>query len=478
MEELKKFIKDQLSVWPLASANFRAMSSAAYREFKVGGIRTRAQFNPQRIASTTADISPDVIESRPCFLCVNHRPAEQFHIKFEGRKGRSYNVQLNPYPLFPEHLVIARDTHVPQSIWHHFVDMMDFARKYPKFLVFYNGPLSGASAPDHLHFQACHKGALPLQEAVDRFLAGNPECLTKQQDAKLYHFRHFTRGVYAIRATTPKSLAKLFYRLVDCAPMQAEDPEPKLNLFVYVAEGEFRCIVTLRSALRSHHYDSVAEDHLTMTFGAADMAGMFVCPKEEDFVKLTPALLESILSEVSISEEDEKMVDWRLTRTQPLLEVPILQGNIITFEMISDGAGPQQVEYRDGRIAYNGMLYDELLFDNRTRAMVFEVPSFILHMDSADGTPASRTYAGGIKFIVKDGKIEAVNRISLENYILSLANEKAPFMPSQEAFEEYVTELRTRVMNNSSDLPEYFGLSFDIDARTKKAVDITWGKTK
>lgn len=471
MDDVRKFIKDQLSVWPMASANFRAMSNAEFREFTVGGIRTRAQFNPERIASTTADISKEAIESRPCFLCVNNRPKEQFHIKFEGRKGRSYNVQVNPFPLFPEHLVIARDIHTPQSIWHYFVDMMDFARKYPQYLVFYNGPLSGASAPDHHHYQSCPMGSLPLQVAVDEYLSGQPQCLTRQQDAKLYHFPKYARGVYAITARTPKSLAKLFYRLVDCAPLQEEDPEPKLNLFVYCAEGEFRCIVTLRQALRSHHYTSEGDDQLTMTFGAADMAGMFVCPKEEDFRKLNSGLLEAILDEVCISPEEEAMVNWRLTRTQPLLEVPVFSGDAITFEMISDGAGPQQVEYVNGRISYNGMLYDELLFDNRTRAMVFEEPSFLLHADK------TYTYAGGIKFVVKDGHILAINRISLENYLLSLSDARVREIADPEASKAYVTDLRTRVLAGDFALPEYFGLTFEISPLTKKVVDTTWGKT-
>ena len=310
-DELTKFIQDQLSVWPLASGNFRALKVAEVKDLTVGGIPAKAQHNPCRIASTTAEVDAATIAARPCFLCVPNRPKEQFHIKFDGRKGRRYNVQVNPFPIFPSHLVIARDVHVPQSVWHNFVDMMDFARKYPDYLVFYNGPDSGASAPDHMHYQAIPTGLLPLQQAIDAWLDEGQEPLATGQDAKLYHFPHFCRGVYALRSDTPKSLAKLFYQLVDCCPIIGSEPEPRLNLFTYCYQKEYRCFVVLRGAVRSHHYYSDGPDHLTMTPGAADMAGMFVCPMKADYDKLTGELLDEILDEVCISPEDERNYQQR-----------------------------------------------------------------------------------------------------------------------------------------------------------------------
>ena len=147
MNEITKFIHDQLSVWPLAAANFRALKSMKVCKVNVGGLDARIQFNPARIVSSTADISEDVISARPCFLCEANRPPEQFHLNFEGRKGRRYNIQVNPFPIFNRHLVIARKEHVPQAIWHHLPDMLDFALKYQDYTVYYNGPRSGASAP-------------------------------------------------------------------------------------------------------------------------------------------------------------------------------------------------------------------------------------------------------------------------------------------------------------------------------------------
>lgn len=469
---INKFLQDQLSVWPLASSNFRALKQAEIKTLKVYDLECKAQHNPCRIASSTAEVDPVSLSARPCFLCVAHRPAAQFHIKFEGRKDRHYNIQVNPYPIFPNHFVIARDIHSPQSIWHNFVDMMDFARKYPDYLVFYNGPHSGASAPDHMHFQAIPNGLLPLQNAVDSFFENAGEPLTAGQDAKLYHFEGYCRGVYALRSDTPKSLAKLFYRLVDCAPLLEGEPEPRLNLYIYCHGEEYRCFVILRGSVRSHHYYSTGEDHLTMTPGAADMAGYFVCPKLSDFQKLNSVLLEQMLDEVSISAEDEEMVAWRLTRTQPRYNVPILTGDEISFEMISDGAGPQMVRYKDGRIEYGGVLYDELFFDSVTRSKVFGEPSFKIECAGE-----SLLFAGSLIFDIHDGTIRAINRIGIENYMLSVLSQKFPTATDVEMLKNEANALRTDIENGSVSPEKYKGLSVEISPYVRQAIDLSWGQT-
>lgn len=471
MNEINKFLQDQLSVWPLASGNFRSLKTAQIKDLTVNSLACKVQHNPCRIASTTAEVDAQSLASRPCFLCVPNRPQQQFHIKFEGRKDRHYNIQVNPYPIFPNHFVIARDIHSPQSIWHNFVDMMDFARKYQEYLVFYNGPFSGASAPDHMHFQAIPKGLLPLQLAIDEYLDTEPQPLTTGQDARLYHFPGYCRGVYAFRSDTPKSLAKLFYRLVDCAPLVEGEPEPRLNLYIYCYKDEYRCFVILRGKVRSHHYYSEGADHLTMTPGAADMAGFFVCPKAEDFQKLTPGLLEEMLDEVAISEEEERMVAWRLTRVQPRYNVAILEADEITFEMTSDGAGPQKVRYEDGRINYGGVLYDQLYFDSVTRSKVFGETSFSLYVDGKQ-----MPFAGSLIFDAVDGTIRAINRIGIENYMLSVLSERYPEENDVEFLKAEAIRVRSAIMRDPSSLEAYKGLSVRISTFVRQAIDTTWGQ--
>lgn len=500
MQELDKFINDQLSVWPLAAANFRALKSARTRQLEVDGLLCTVQCNPRRILSSTADTTPQAIAARKCFLCADNRPAEQFHLKFEGRKGRMYNIQVNPYPIFPGHLVIVREEHIPQAIWHHFPDMLDFAMKYRDYTVFYNGPGSGASAPDHLHFQAVPRLSMPLERAVDAYLDKPGEVLASVKDATLYRYAGFAEGVFALKATTSKSMAKLFYRLLDCTDRVEGDIEPKFNLFAYCRDGEYRAFVALRAAKRSHHYYSDGPDHLTISPGAADMAGFFVAPFEEDFEKVTSADLEEMLSEVSISREEREMIEWRLTRTQPKVSVGILSAKEIRFEIISDGAGPQKVIWQDGRIVYNGMIYDELYFDSITRSTLFAEASFILYdvvigIDFHWQQKRTLKFAGGLKFIVEGDCITAVNCIGMENYLLSVISSEMKSSSSLELLKAHAVISRSWLLARMEErksggaaphrefdvcaddhCQRYQGLAMVVGESVRRAIDQTWGQ--
>ncbi len=508
MKELRKFIKDQLSVWPLAAANYRSLKSVRTRELTVGGLPCRVQFNPERAFSTNADTRPEAIAARPCFLCADNRPPEQFHIKFEGRKGRMYNVQVNPYPIFRDHLVIVRDRHLPQAIWHHLPDMLDFAVKYPDWTVFYNGPESGASAPDHLHFQAVPRHQLPLEAAVDAFLDAPGTPLASVKDATLYRYDGYARGVFALKATTSKSLTKLFYRLLECTARPAGETEPRFNLFAYAKGAEWRAFVVMRSAKRSHHYDAAGEEHLTISPGAADVAGVFVTPVRVDFEKVTAARLEEILDEVTISGHEQEMIVWRLTRTQPTVSVGILAAREICFEIISDGAGPQHVRWNDGRIDYNGTLYDELYFDSITRSTLFAEPSFVLHdvvigIDFHWEQKRTLKFAGGLKFIVEGDHLRAVNLVGMEDYLLSVISSEMKSSASPELLKAHavisrswlLARMRDRQMAaNGAEKPKaevphrdfdvcaddhcqrYQGLTMAVGDKVRTVIDETWGQ--
>ena len=496
MKELNKFIKEQLSVWQLASSNFRALKTAPSREVDVFGLKCRIQYNPRRVISSTADTSPAAIASRKCFLCADNRPKEQFHLGFEGRKGRNYHIQINPYPIFRGHLVIVRDEHIPQEIWHHFPDMLDFAARYKDYLVFYNGPSSGASAPDHLHFQAIPKHNLPLEDVVDEFLDHPGEPLATVKDASLYKFDGYARGVFALKATTSKSLAKLFYRLLDCTDRGKGEEEPMFNLYAYVKNGEYRTIVVMRSAKRSHHFYSEGADHLTISPGAADIAGLFVAPFREDYDKADTALLEELLSEVCISEDEQNMIVWRLTRHQEKISVGLLSAKEIRFEIISDGAGPQTVKWHDGRISYNGMLYDELYFDSMTLSTLFAEASFILYdvvigIDFHWQQKRTFKYAGGLKFIVEGDRITAVNCIGMEDYLMSVISSEMKSSASIELLKAHAvisrSWLKARLKDHKAGhehfdvcaddhCQRYQGLTMAVGDDVCRAIDRTWGQ--
>ena len=453
---IHKFVGDQLSRWPLACENFRALKNVQVREMETGGLTVRLQHNPARMISSAAKLDKADIAKRRCFLCRENRPPEQIMMKFEGRKGKKYHILVNPYPIFPDHLVIAADRHTDQTIWKRYVDMLDLARKYQDFTFFYNGPKSGASAPDHHHFQAAPKGLMPLETDVEGFLdsARNDKGLvhlTSLQDAHLYHYQKFTTGVFVLRAETSKSAAKLFYRLLDCAEIPEGETEPMFNLFTNYSNGEFRSIIVFRSRHRSHHYFSDGPDHLTMSPGCADMGGMFIVPVPEEYERLSPELLEEMIAEVSITKLEEARIIDRLTRTQPDVEVGIMSGKEIEFEILSDGAGLRKAVLREGKIEYDGALYDELFFDAQTPSTMFAEPSFVLrgvtigvnfHWERKE----DQKFAGALKIIVDKDRLVAVNVVGVEDYLLSVISSEMSATASEEFLKAHAVISRSWLM--------------------------------
>ncbi len=453
--DIDKFVHDQLSVWPAVAAKYRALKSAQTRQMTIGGILATLQSNPGRMP----------IFDHGCPLCEENYLEHQHFLPFEGRKGRKYRILVNRAPIFPNHLVITRDVHVPQTIWHRYPDMLDLAVQFPDYVIFYNSPYSGTTVPGHAHFQACPKGYMPLERIAGRLLhniamnggqvpeslSANVSFVASVRDAQLFHYKHFTRGVFLLRAETSKSMAKMFYRLLDCCDLAEGETEPRFNALTFFSEGEYRAVVTCRAAHRPHHFYAEGEDHFALSPGAADMAGFFVIPEVSDYERLTPKILTDILQEISLSEKQEERLLWRLVRTQPKIEVGILSGPEITFEIISDGAGPQKVSYREGKIDYNGTLYDELVFEAPTISTLFAEPSFILYgvtigVDFHWQRQQDQQFAGTLKFIVDEGKVVAVNVIGVEDYLLSVISSEMKATASPEFLKAHAVISRSWVM--------------------------------
>ena len=527
-DRIHKFVGDQLSQWPLACGNFRALKDVSVREVEIGGLTVKLQFNPARIVSSAAKTSKEELAKRRCFLCRENRPAEQIMLRFEGRKGKKYDILVNPYPIFPDHLVIAKSKHTDQSIWHRYIDMLDLSKKYSGYTFFYNGPKCGASAPDHHHFQGAPKGLMPLENDMNASVDNSEilEYITSVQDASLYHYKKFTSGVFFLRAETSKSAAKLFYRLLDCADILEGDIEPRINLFSWWQDGEYRSIVVFRRSHRSHHYFSEGPDHLTMSPGCADMGGVFIVPVPEEYEKMTPELLAELVEEVSVPKSEEAKIIERLTRTQKNINIGIMSAEELTFEILSDGAGVRKAVARDGKIEYDGALYDELYFDAPTLSTMFAEPSFVLHdvtigVDFHWERQEVQKFAGALKIIVADGKLVAINVVGIEDYLLSVISSEMSATADEEFLKAHAVISRSWVMaqlssarqarnaeivkkNSAQDVSEspvveyvkwydkddhdlfdvcaddhcqrYQGLTRAIGNKVRKVIDATWGQ--
>ena len=161
-----ELLSKQLVTWPLAEKNYKALEAVQVKSFDMGGFSIRAQFNPARIVSTGAKVDARSLKERKCFLCPENLPVEQERLPF----GFRHLVLCNPYPIFPQHFTIPTRKHTPQLILPQWNDFLELTRRLAPFTVFYNGPRSGASAPDHAHFQAVTRGIMPLDEEVTQFI--------------------------------------------------------------------------------------------------------------------------------------------------------------------------------------------------------------------------------------------------------------------------------------------------------------------
>ena len=147
--KIEKLFSDQLSSWELAKNNYTALSQVKVKELDVNGTHYKVQFNPARIVSSAAKVDTKSIQERKCFLCPANLPAVQRGLPFK----ENYQILVNPFPIFPKHLTVPALEHVDQRIKNRFGDMLDLATYAQDYVVFYNGPKCGASAPDHVHFQ-------------------------------------------------------------------------------------------------------------------------------------------------------------------------------------------------------------------------------------------------------------------------------------------------------------------------------------
>jgi len=267
----------------------------------------KVQFNPARIVSSGAKVDAKTIAERKCFLCTENRPAEQNSVD-----AGDYLVLVNPFPIFPEHFTIPRKEHVDQLIKPYFSDMLELAEALDDYLIFYNGPRCGASAPDHMHFQAGTKDFLPLVNDYKRLKDTHAQLLVESENFQLYSFNNYLRTVYCIESTDVESAKDAFEKLYTYftsppAPLLEErgeievggEVEPMLNIVCTFEDGKWFTFVLPRKTFRPWQYSAEGEQQLLVSPATVEMCGIFITPIEAHFEKITKEDVESILKQAS-----------------------------------------------------------------------------------------------------------------------------------------------------------------------------------
>ncbi len=293
----------QVRAWPALARGHEHLRKALWREWTIDGWTVKAQCNQARAASNKAKVDPESLEKRPCFLCAENRPAEQEALEWRGE----WWILANPAPLFPHHFTVTLKRHGREHIQDHLAPFLDLARDLsPGLSLFYNGPRSGASAPDHFHFQAYTAGSLPIErEAMGR--EGPRRGILARHalpGAGVFLAEAAGRAFLLLTGEDRRVLLGLLRRSLSLlGPGKDGDPwaEPDLNLVAFFREGSWRIALFPRKAHRPACYFQEEPDRLMVSPGGADMGGMFVLVRKKDLERLDPPAILGIYGEVAFS---------------------------------------------------------------------------------------------------------------------------------------------------------------------------------
>ena len=434
---LQRFFNRQLERWDDARKRYHDLRNVKTRELVVGASSIQVQWNPARMVSTGASIDKQTIQERPCFLCEQNRPKEQFKKSIDSQ----YDLLVNPFPILPTHFTIPSVKHRPQLIREAYGEIHKLLEEYPELMVFYNGPKCGASAPDHAHFQAGTSGRLPLQKSWKRLSHNLTQIISLNDDENISLIEDYPCPALLIRSRSQYGDEQLFLRLYEALPQHEGESEPMMNIVSWRKDEEYYSVVFLRGKHRPDCYYAEGADQFIISPGALDMAGLIITPRQEDFERLTPEKALGILSEVSLSKDQLQQVIDHLkanaqvstlnsqlsTEKEPTITVGIVSAEKISFVLNGDYmakgeaiTGPQTVEFCEGGIVWRGTQYRNLTFTPQASEASFTLNDVTIGVNFHWERQQKQTFEGTLNIVVEADKIVAINELPLERYLMSV----------------------------------------------------------
>lgn len=465
---LEALFLEQLNNWPQAKNNYSALDQLKYRSIDYDGFPALLQYNPVRIVSSAAKVDAQSIKERRCFLCPANRPPMQKGLPFKGVSGTEYQILLNPLPIFPKHLTIVSDEHMEQRIAGKFEDLLELASLLDDYVVFYNGPKCGASAPDHLHFQAGNKGFLPIEKELPTLKRKE---FYSSADTQLSFLTEYINGGILIESSSSQEASQYFYDLINMLSAKNPSEEPMINVLVWKDNEKFTVLVVLRAAHRPLCYFLEGEDNILLSPACVDFGGVFITPLEKDFNKITANDLKSILEEVCLSKQ--AMIDLQdslkktFKRYQPKVSVGIMFEPEIKVEFSTpfmfnkkEISGLHTFKYSEGKILWNGNLYDELFFEPEDYSdSIFELKDVTIGINFHWERKENQKFQGGLVFIIEDEKLTAINLIGVEDYLISVISSEMSATATKEFLKAHSVISRSWLiaqMDKSKELIENF----------------------
>lgn len=296
-EQTNNLYKEQAKNWPLLSGNLEGLKSAQLKTFDFDGFQIKVQFNPKRITSSAAKVDKKSIEERKCFLCSAHRPEAQNEVPFN-----TYEILCNPFPIFREHYTIAHLDHIPQEIGKSFTDFLDISKALPDLLCFYNAPNCGASAPDHLHFQAGNKGFVPIESDYEGIIEKYGQAIVNNHIMNIQSVNDGLRTFIAIESNYKEGIISAFSKIFKLLNNGGKT-EPMLNILSWYNSG-WRVLIMLRGKHRPWQFFEEGEKNILLSPASVDMGGTLITPLEKDFNKITKDDVYDIMRQVSYSKDE------------------------------------------------------------------------------------------------------------------------------------------------------------------------------
>ena len=457
---ISRFFNRQMEKWADARHRFRDLKHVETHQLSD---QLKVQWNPARIVSTGAKIDKKTLGDRPCFLCDKNRPKEQISKQIDEH----FLLLVNPFPILPVHFTIPARKHQPQSIYKNYGEMHRFLSLHSELMVFYNGPKCGASAPDHLHFQAGTSGILPLQANWQRLSRNLTDIISLNDDEKIALIHDFVVPAFVIISKSEDSDEALFQRLYKSMPVRGDETEPMMNIIAWRKGDEYISVVIPREKHRPEAYFAEGDAQMMVSPGALDMSGLIITPREEDFRKLTEESATAILQECGVSTDKMNSIVTKLKASkeaelqvgtsalysydkEPEVKVGIVSGQKIHFSLnkpyLAKGEtviGEQEVEFSEGGVLWNGNQYSSLTFHPQSADASFSLSDVTIGVNFHWERKETQTFLGTLRFVVESDKICAINELPVEKYLESVISSEMSATSSLELLKAHAVISRS-----------------------------------
>ena len=278
-----------------AFVNYGALDQVEVKDMTIDGFPAKLFFNPARVRSVMADVSPEALQKRACFLCPDGLEHNQLTTVWDSPTGQTYFIRVNPFPIFNHHFTISSAIHERQTFAPHMESMLHLAQAMPEMSIFYNGPMCGASAPDHMHFQAVPRHSMPIE---DHFSTNYANAVLVQESDLQSHLAALEKVLSM--ASIPENASQT--GSLTAGASHTEEWEPRWNIISWyepASSPKFNTIVFFRRESRPQCFFAPENERILFSPGTVEMGGIGIVANRESFDRITPEVLRDMIQEVA-----------------------------------------------------------------------------------------------------------------------------------------------------------------------------------